>query len=395
MGRISVIKPPSGGGSGGGGAATPPFEMFIVNPTYSVYGKWSDTATIPGPKNVFAGSAIVGDTLYVIGGMNHASNLSATAMYDTVYAYDLVATTWATKAVAPMKWSEFYPVTVNGKVYCIGGNPWLGAAQRYDRVLRIYDPVTDTWTTGTPFPPIAVNSWGTKPLNVCAIGQTIYVVYMKQLWAYDVATDTWTQKASSTVDRGKSGVATVGGILYAFGGTFGTAAEKYDPATNTWTALAAVPATMSSGSATALTSGKIVVVSWLSQKTYLYDPAANTYTEMAPMPYLSGQARVLNHSSGVIGTGGQANTDQLDKQNVVQKMDTTFKKPAPIFPPSGSSTPLMAHIMYPPGAELVTGTYGDSGKTVLAWNENVLLKPTDADPMPATIVVTKSLGTYG
>jgi N-acetylneuraminic acid mutarotase len=72
--------------------------------------------------------------------------------------------------------------------------------------------------------------------------------YKSGLYAYDPATDTWTQKADMPKGaRFNLAAGAVGGRLYAVGGSTGDGSfnvnrvEAYDPATNTWAEKAPMP----------------------------------------------------------------------------------------------------------------------------------------------------------
>jgi N-acetylneuraminic acid mutarotase len=59
-------------------------------------------------------------------------------------------------------------------------------------------------------------------------------------YAYDVAGDTWTQRAAMSMPRGGLGVTVVNDRLYAIGGgweNYLATNERYDPVNNSWTAF--------------------------------------------------------------------------------------------------------------------------------------------------------------
>ena len=69
----------------------------------------------------------------------------------------------------------------------------------------------------------------------------------KTLWRYEVANNTWQQKASLVTPRVQHSAATAGGKLYLFGGltdgntTMSAELSRYDPATNVWTNMQVGP----------------------------------------------------------------------------------------------------------------------------------------------------------
>ena len=65
------------------------------------------------------------------------------------------------------------------------------------------------------------------------------------LFAYDPATNTWTQKASMSAPKDDAAADVLGGKLYVVGGLNGgpplTTVEVYDPSSNAWTSKAPLP----------------------------------------------------------------------------------------------------------------------------------------------------------
>ena len=167
---------------------------------------------------------------------------------------------WKKGAPFPAPDEELYGVTVNGKMYVIGG--WddgkaLGA--NYE-----YDPATDKWTKKASMP---------RPAHHAALAAANGKVYVfggfvvpkdaaipvggawepiNDAWEYNPATDEWKSLAPLPGKRGSAVAAEVGGKIYVIGGAttvqgskdpyftfFGPAQvlatnEVYDPATNKW-----------------------------------------------------------------------------------------------------------------------------------------------------------------
>ncbi|MCB0996072.1 MAG: PKD domain-containing protein, partial [Acidimicrobiales bacterium] len=134
---------------------------------------------------------------------------------------------------------------VDGMLYLLGGR---GIAP-----VEIYDPSTDTWTTGAA-PPIELNHF-----QAVAHGGLIYVIGamtgafpnetpVPNVYVYDPANDTWTQGPTIPAARRRGSAAAVSadGLIYVLGGVTqghvdGTVGwvDTFDPATGTWAALGA------------------------------------------------------------------------------------------------------------------------------------------------------------
>ena len=108
-------------------------------------------ATLGGP-----GFGIINGHIYIAGGRDlNNTNLN------TLYDYDIVADTWTQRANLPTGMNVPGSAVIGGQLWVFGGgNPFLGSgtspksskkavlAPDTSNILQIYDPVTDTWTSG-------------------------------------------------------------------------------------------------------------------------------------------------------------------------------------------------------------------------------------------------------
>jgi N-acetylneuraminic acid mutarotase len=120
--------------------------------------RMSMPATLGGP-----GFGIINGHMYIAGGRNLANtNLN------TLYDYDIAANTWTTRANMPSGVNVPGSAVIGGKLWVFGGgNPFLGSSTLptsgqtgvrawFKRLfnpdttnaLQVYDPVTDSWTSG-------------------------------------------------------------------------------------------------------------------------------------------------------------------------------------------------------------------------------------------------------
>ena len=105
--------------------------------------KWDTTLPqIPGPAAFEYGfaSAIVGDSLYVIGGH------PAPARDAPVYRFDLVQEVWSRRAAIPENagGGSLSGAAVGNKIYVLGSDP-----QGAGMIMQIYDANENSWTRGT------------------------------------------------------------------------------------------------------------------------------------------------------------------------------------------------------------------------------------------------------
>lgn len=160
-------------------------------------------------------------------------------------------TGWSSKAGMPTRRFSHGAATVNGLVYAIGG----GNELTFVTAVEVYDPASDTWTTG--YQPMPTSREG---LGVVALGDKIYAVGGHVagglpsgiVEVYDPILDQWTtlpQAAWMPTPRSHLAVVTDGTYVYALGGdTQGTndgkvaTVERFDPSTLTWSTMAPMPA---------------------------------------------------------------------------------------------------------------------------------------------------------
>jgi N-acetylneuraminic acid mutarotase len=103
-----------------------------------------------------AGSGVINGHIYMVGGRNSSND-----DLNTVYDYDITADTWTQRANVPTGINAPGSAVICGKLWIFGGgNPFLGSGTLYKsdqkrvlvpdttNILQIYDPATNTWTTG-------------------------------------------------------------------------------------------------------------------------------------------------------------------------------------------------------------------------------------------------------
>ena len=151
------------------------------------------------------------------------------------------APTWASYttrlADAPVAVSSHGFVELSGLLYSVSGG--------HQTYVYAYNPATNTWTEKADYP-IGVQSLCVRAVNgkLYGIGghNSDTHVFYGDVYEYDPAANTWTQKTSMPTPREDFGSAVIDGKIYCFGGLTDTPAdytptkvlEIYDPATDTW-----------------------------------------------------------------------------------------------------------------------------------------------------------------
>jgi energy-converting hydrogenase Eha subunit A len=177
---------------------------------------WETKASMPaGGRAELAVNAVNGK-IYAIGGFFLGifwipSNLTE--------VYDPVTDTWTTNAEMPTAVYSCTSAVVDNKIYLIEN----GRSVTVACLNQIYDTETDTWSIGQPIPTRAVGAAAVATTGVYA-PKRIYVIGGGDLFTYDLnqiydpATDTWTTGTAMPTPRQRLGVVAINDMIYAIGG---------------------------------------------------------------------------------------------------------------------------------------------------------------------------------
>ncbi len=108
--------------------------------------QWTDLPKLPEPRSSHD-AAVIGNTVYVVGGWNMQGGGSGAHWHTTAWSCDLSAATleWKPIADAPFARRALSLVNWNGKLLCIGGMGQKGGATT---ATGVFDPATKEWTNG-------------------------------------------------------------------------------------------------------------------------------------------------------------------------------------------------------------------------------------------------------
>lgn len=189
-----------------------------------VIDAWTTLASMPTAR-AGAVAAVVDNTIFVIGGRSSAAGpCNGGPFLTAVEKYDVDTNTWSTVASLPGPRSDLAAVTHGGKVYVFGGCTATGTVTNE---VDMYDPETDTWTTGLAPMPTARASLaaGRSGQKVYAIGGWDGASSMNTNEVYNIATNSWTTNTPMATGRLEAGTRSHGGRVYVVGGAnpaFGT-----------------------------------------------------------------------------------------------------------------------------------------------------------------------------
>ena len=250
---------------------------------------------------------------------------------------------WTKAAPFPEPDEELYGISVNGKMYVLGG---FGNARgkNYE-----YDPAADKWTKKAPMPrPAHHQSMAEYQGKIYVFGGFVAPMTGPQggwepidnAWVYDPATDQWRNLAPMPIKRGSAAANLVNGKVYVMGGATTAEGSKdvaisgattannlvrndiYDIASNTWSVGApmALPRNhMFSGTV----NGKIYIIGGrvahafvaASQNTDVveqYDPATNSWgPQLTKMPTARSGGGWATYGGKIYVAGGEVATNSL------------------------------------------------------------------------------------
>lgn len=268
---------------GGWTAEYRPFEKVEKYDPYS--DTWVEISSMTKPR-CGVGAAILGDSLYAIGGHDGHAYLNS------VERYDIQNDKWY-KDVASMKAEKtsFGVVTFGDHIYAIGGQVGSHASDIVDK----YDVKTNTWKKCAPLMRKRLGA------GVAVLDGYIYAVggsdgnhtALNSVERYDPEKDEWTPVASMKTHRKHFGCEVCDGKLYAVGGRGSNSeletGECYDPKLNTWTEIAPM-FEKRSGNGLVELDGLLYAIGGHNGDLRLksvdaYDKETNTWTKKKPMSY--------------------------------------------------------------------------------------------------------------
>jgi N-acetylneuraminic acid mutarotase len=225
------------------------FFLLSVLPGFSQENTWAKRTSVSGSKRERGIAFSIGTRGYVGLGQD-----TLNLMCNDIWEYDPGTNSWTQKANFPG------PARRDAACFTIGTKGYVGTGiNNADAVAGTplldfweYNPATNMWTPKANYP----GGWGAGvyyTTGFAVSGKGYFCCgklgpssYSNELWEFNPATNTWTQKAFYPNGVRYGGVAfVIGNVAYFGTGTdenvFTSDFCKYDPATNTWTPITAFP----------------------------------------------------------------------------------------------------------------------------------------------------------
>ena len=188
-------------------------------PTASVYDPatnlWSTLPPLPAARTDIAAAAVNGK-LYVLGGATNSSGHAAPQGLDTVSVYDPATRQWTAGAPMPTARSGLAAVTLNGRIFALGGQN-SGTSLK---TMEVYDPQKDTWGSAPTMLDSRSNLAATtrSDMTIYALGGFGDGETSNSVQVFDAQTGKWTSGPSMVSGAAGLGVAIVAGKIYTAGG---------------------------------------------------------------------------------------------------------------------------------------------------------------------------------
>jgi len=256
--------------------------------------RWIQKADMPTMRCGHSAITLDGK-IYVIGGSDTRSGPA----FNIVEVYDPTTDTWdTTQSDMPTARANLGACVLDGKIYALGGGKSFFWEPQ--TVVEVYDPLTDTWTRGVDLPRPRMG------LTASVVDGKIYVIggadalenSYAEVDVFDPASQTWARGADFPLPRFNLTASVLDGKVYAIGGHIGSPwhglvhVHVYDPSTDTWMTGASLQ-----------TGRKYFTSASLNHKVYVfggspgheemgdfmstveeYDPARNAWMVASQMP---------------------------------------------------------------------------------------------------------------
>jgi N-acetylneuraminic acid mutarotase len=218
---------------------TSPLKTYAEN---EMNFSWEAMANLPDNR---AGAAAVtfDGKIYLFGGSSGTATGAATGVINnTTYVYDPVQNQWSLKSPMPTPRSAVSAIALNNKIYLIGGYTRISGTMVRLSTVEIYDPTTDTWTSGTNLS--STRAW----VGLGVYNEKIYAFgglnensgKINTFEVFDPITSKWSSKQTMPFPGGAIGVTYFNQKFYIIGHADNSFWE-FDPEKIVWKSLSSSP----------------------------------------------------------------------------------------------------------------------------------------------------------
>lgn len=254
---------------------------------FIVHNSWSSAAVMPTAREGVA-TGVINGKVYVISGA------TASAIVGNNEVYNPATNTWTTGAAIPKPVFIAASAVVKNILYVMGGI--ADSSQTPQSAVQAYDPSTNTWKTKAPMPT------ANDSANAVVLNNLIYVVggydgsRSPLVQVYNPATDTWSTASNLLVAKSGSTVGVLGTKIVSSGGLENNGnptgdTEGYNSGTDSWSVLTADTTPRNGACGTAVlgqlyvTGGSTASVGGSATAvTEVFNLTKNAWTTLLPVP---------------------------------------------------------------------------------------------------------------
>lgn len=339
--------------TGGGNVPSPGSPLLPAGPSIT----WTFKNPMPTPRTEF-GVVTVNNKIYAIGGYSGS-------VLRTVEEYDPATDTWTRKADMPTARRQLVVTTVNNRIYAIGGVNFTSDPNSlvYSYSTEEYDPATDTWSAKASLPTGGtVNGiLGNRFIDGAAANGKIYVAAfsnggfapLTHTLEYDPSLNVWTSRTQPPFSYTRYTVASLNNTVYALS-DFGELAE-YDPLKDRWIVRPPL-STPRFRAGLASIGGRLFSIGGGQNSSPVstveeYDPETQNWTLRASISSPRASVAVAGALGKLYAIGGSSNVSD------------TFPSPLPTVE-EGTLPPIGSVLQIPTGDTITAG----NGQITIRWN---------------------------
>ncbi|MBL4675692.1 MAG: DNRLRE domain-containing protein [Mucilaginibacter sp.] len=338
---------------------------------------------------------------------NHLSNITLASGADD---FDVI--NWGSAKSQLTLTHEINGDVVNGKLYIFGGHDFSKRPQYWTQTPKsyVYDPITNTWSSiaDLPYLPNSSGFGGVSNAGVTNDGTSVYlaggyicnatgtgqVFATKQVWKYNIATNSYEQLPDLPRALGAAQLKFLNGKLHFMGGADLSRNDvnshfvlDLNNLSAGWKTAASLPSAINQ-SGSAVLNGKIYVVggargnnsSIVAQKTLqVYDEVTNKWTLLAPMTTARSHiaSTVITVGNRILVLGGETSYGVTSKLvSAYSPANNTWAELSPL--PSSRSGGVAGYIngqIYYTGGNFLTNNY--KGGPIITTGTTTVLNPSD------------------
>ena len=198
---------------------------------------WVSKTKMPSRRSGFATATLDG-LIYVIGGVDANAPIFPQPPVTTVEIYNPLTDSWTTGPPLLVALSGQMAATANGKIYAIGGKESFQTD-----IVQEFDPVAMSWSFKASMPDQRSNAAVASHNGIIYIagGLGIGLNQYASLLSYDAVANSWSAGSPMSQVRVGPGGDIIDGDFYVYGGSHGSdggyvrSLESYDPVMDTWT----------------------------------------------------------------------------------------------------------------------------------------------------------------